>query len=188
MTKPDLSSGSDRELLHIARDVLQGQGYAVELATNGIDLILAENPYFIVAVAATNTIQDLLLSEGSAESMIAERLSSGAAGPKVWDAYLVLLTQERSSEDDATTRDLYAINYDTARLRRIAHTGVDATSVAVAHALAPFVAPTEETDLDLHDDPFLAFVDALASRGVARDIANRAVTAFEQGASLNDIL
>ena len=137
---------------------------------------------------AMNTIQDLLLSEGLAEGVIAERLSAGAVGPKKWDAYLVLLTQERSSEDDATTRDLYAINYDTARLRRIAHTGVDATSWAVAHALAPFVAPTEETSLAIHDDPFLAFVDVLASRGVARDIANRAVTAFEQGASLNDVL
>jgi hypothetical protein len=187
MTRADASTGSDQELLHIARDVLQEQGYTVELATNGVDLVLAENPYFVVAVAAMNTIQDLLLSEGLAEATIVERLNRSVVGPKKWDAYLVLLTQERSS-DDETTRDLYAINYDTARLRRIAHTGVDATSEAVAHALAPFVAPAEATNPDIHEDPFLALVDALASRGVSRELAARAVTAFDQGASLNDVL
>lgn len=188
MTNPDAQHSSDSELLHIAKGVLEAQGYRVELATAGIDLLIAENPYFVVAVAAMITIQDLVLNEGLAEASLANRLDDSVIGPKRWDAYLVLLTQERSSEDDATTRDLYAINYDTARLRRIAHTGVDATPEAVSHALAPFIAPSESTSPEIQDDPFAALVDALASRGVSRELADRAVTAFEQGASLDDVL
>jgi hypothetical protein len=188
MTNSPTSSTSDSELLTIARRVLEDEGYSVEFLTSGVNLVLAENPYFVVAVAAMSTIQELLLIEGIAEATLAARLSESAIGPKKWDAYLVLLTQERSPEDDATTRDLYAINYDTARLRRIAHTGVDATPEAVAHALAPFVAPVEATSTEMHQDPFVALVDALATRGVSRELANRAVAAFEQGASLDDVL
>lgn len=58
---------------------------------------------------------------------LAQRIESAALGPKKWDTYLVLLTQEKSAEDDDVTRDLYAINFDRSRLRRIAHTGVDPT-------------------------------------------------------------
>lgn len=188
MTNSAPQPASDSELLHIAKGVLEGQGYRVESSTAGVDLVLAENPYFVVAVAAMNTIQDLLLGEGLAETSLANRINDSSIGPKKWDAYLVLLTQERSPEDDATTRDLYAINYDTARLRRIAHTGVDATPEAVAHALAPFIAPSEATSPEIQHDPFVALVDALASRGVSRELADRAVTAFEQGASLDDVL
>ncbi|MET4428635.1 hypothetical protein [Mycolicibacterium sp. 624] len=188
MTYPETAPTSDAELLHIARSVLAEEGYSIESLASGIDLVLAENPYFVVAVAAVNTIQELLLIGGIAEASLAERLNVSTIGPKKWDAYLVLLTQERSPEDDATTRDLYAINYDTARLRRIAHTGVDATPEAVAHALAPFVAPMEASSTEILQDPFAAFVDALATRGVPREFANRAASAFEQGASLDDVL
>lgn len=182
------TTSSDPELLAIAQTVLTGQGYRVERWGEPVDLVLAENAYFVVAVAATHTIQDLIYVQGVAESALTEHLASSAIGPKKWDAYLVLLTQERSPEDDATTRELYAINYDTARLRRIAHTGVDVTPESVSHALAPFVAPSEVATTDVHADPFAAFMDALEARGVDRDLANRAITAFEQGASLDDVL
>lgn len=181
---------TDSELLHIAKGVLETHGFAVESSptTSGVDLVLAENPYFVVGVAAIKTIHELLTYEGLAETSLANRLDNSAIGPKKWDGYLVLITQERSSDEDDTTRDLYAINYDTARVRRIAHTGVDPTPEAVAHALAPFIAPSDATSSEIQDDPFVALVDALASRGVSRDFANRAAAAFEQGASLDDVL
>ena len=188
MTAPTTTPPSDPELLTVARAVLEDQGYRVEMVSGAVDLVLAENAYFVVAVAATHTIQDLILIEGVAEAALTERLDASPIGPKKWDAYLVLLTQERSPEDDATTRGLYAINYDTARLRRIAHTGIDVSPEAVAHALAPFVAPIEVTTTDIHGDPFAALVDALEARGVGRELASRAITAFEQGASLDDVL
>ena len=75
-----------------------------------------------------------------------QRLTASDAGPKRWDAYLILLTQERSPETSDTTRELFNINYDTTGLRRLAHTGVDATLTAVRQALIPFVAPIELDD------------------------------------------
>lgn len=182
------SPRSDDALLRITKAVLAEQGFQVETVSGGIDLILAENRYFVVAVAAMNTIRDLILAEPIAFEALVRRIESTALGPKKWDTYLVLLTQEKSAEDDGITRDLYAINYDTARLRRIAHTGVDPIPEAVSHALAPFVEPVATTTSAEHADALDSLLRALISRGVDKDLAQRAITAFEQGATLDDVL
>lgn len=178
---------SDDELLRVTRTVLADQGFHVETVSGSIDLVIAENRYFVVAVAAMNTIGDLIQAEPVAFQALAGLLESAALGPKKWDTYLVLLTQERSAEGDDVTRDLYAINYDTSRLRRIAHTGVDPTPDAVGHALAPFVEPSPSATA-AQADAFDSLLRTLISRGVDEDLAQRAITAFEQGATLDDVL
>lgn len=179
---------SDDDLLRIAKTVLSEQGFQVESVSGSVDLILAENSYFVVAVAAMNTTRDLILAEPVAFEALAERIGSAALGPKKWDTYLVLLTQEKSAEDDDVTRDLYSINYDTSRLRRIAHTGVDPTPEAVGHALAPFVAPATSATSAAQTDALDSLLRVLITRGVDVQLAQRAITAFEQGASLDDVL
>lgn len=183
-----LSTRSDDELLRITKAVLEEQGFQAETVSAGIDLVLAENIYFVVAVAATNTIRDLILAEPVALEALAERIGSSALGPKKWDTYLVLLTQEKSAEEDGVTRDLFAINYDTSRLRRIAHTGVEPTQIAVSHALAPFVAPSPPATAVEQLDAFESLLQGVVSRGVERELAQRAIAAFKQGASLDDVL
>jgi hypothetical protein len=188
MTDASPTVSSDRELLALARSVFVDEGYAVEDVTGDISLLLAENPYFLVAVSATSTIAQLLLAEPLAEAAVSHRLAASDPGPKRWDAYLILLTQERSPENRQTTRDLFEINYDTSNLRRIAHAGVQATLAAVRDALTPFVAPIELDDPSIARDPFDAMVAALAARGVDRDLASRAAAAFKQGVPLGDVL
>lgn len=179
---------ADRELLALARSILADEGYVVEEIEATTALVLAENPYFLVGVAATPTIAQLLVAEGIAEAMIAERLAAADPGPKRWDAYLILLTQERSPENSETTRELFNINYDTTNLRRIAHSGVDATLAAVRDAMTPFVAPIELDDPTLAQDAFSFFAEALAGRGIERDLVNRAIGGFRQGVPLGDVL
>lgn len=188
MTSTSTSARSDNELLRIAKVVLSGQGFHTESVTGDIDLVFAENSYFIVAVAAMNTIRDMIFGEPAAFEALVHRIEKVALGPKKWDTYLVLLTQERSAEDDDVTRDLYAINYDTSQLRRIAHTGVDPTPEAVSHALAPFIEPTTSLTSSAQADPLNSLLGALISRGVDQELAQRAIAAFEQGASLDDVL
>lgn len=179
---------SDDELLRITKAVLLEQGFHVETVSGDIDLVLAENTYFVVAVAAMNTIHDLILAESLVFDALAQRIKTAILGPKKWDTYLVLLTQEKSAEEDDVTRDLYAINYDTSRLRRIAHTGVDPTPEAVSHALAPFVEPATSTAPATQADALESLLHVLISRGVNEELAQRAITAFEQGVVLDDVL
>lgn len=188
MNSASTSLRSDSELLRIAKVVLSEQEFHVETVSGGIDLVLAENSFAVVAVAAMSTIRDLLLAEQAAFEALAHRLESVALGPKKWDTYLVLLTQEKSAEDDDVTRALYAINYDTSRLRRIAHTGVDPTHEAVSHALAPFVEPATSTTSAAHADALDSLLRALTSRGIDEELARRAISAFAKGVTLDDVL
>lgn len=188
MNSASPSLRTDDELLGLGRAVLAGQGFHVESVSEGIDLVLAENRYFVVAVAAMSTTRELILAEPLAFDALTQRIESVHLGPKKWDTYLVLLTQEKSSEDDDITRDLYAINYDTSRSRRIAHTGVDPSLEAVGLALAPFVEPETSIAGPAHADPFNSLLRALVSRGIDHGLAQRAITAFEQGATLDDVL
>lgn len=182
------SATSDHELLRISRVVLEEHDFHVETISEEIDLVLAENRYFVVAVAATSTIHDLIVAEPVAFETLSRRMESSILGPKKWDTYLVLLTQEKASGDAAVTRELYAINYDTSRLRRIAHTGVDPTPDAISHALAPFIEPVTSATSTLEADPLSSLLQTLVSRGVDAELAQRAITAFEQGAMLDDVL
>ena len=181
------SARTDGELLRVAGAVLTEQGFNIETVTGTVDLVLAENNYFVVAVAAMNTIVDLIQAESMAVETLAQRIASVVLGPKKWDTYLVLLTQEKSAENDAITRDLYAINYDTSRVRRIAHTGVDPTPDSVSHTLAPFFEPSSSM-ASSQTDPFESLLRALTSRGVDDELAQRAISAFKQGAMLDDVL
>ena len=156
---------TDRELLVLARSVLADEGYSVEDVDGELPLLLAENNYFVVGVATAPTIYQLLAAEGIAEAMLVDRLTSSDPGPKRWDAYLMLLTQEQSSESAEVSRDLFSINYDTVGLRRIVQTGVAPRLASVRTALAPFVEPIQLDDPSIASDPFESLVEALAARG-----------------------
>ncbi|MDQ0822355.1 hypothetical protein QFZ79_000091 [Arthrobacter sp. V4I6] len=188
MKTTPLTWRSDDELLSLTKTVLSEQGFQVETMAENIEFILAENRYSIVAVVAMNTISNLVLAEPVVLEALSQRIESVSLGAKKWDTYLVLLTQEKSAEDDAVTRDLYAINHDTSRVRRIAHTGVDPTPQAVRHALAPFIVPMTPTTPVAHVDALDLLLHALIANGVAEELAGRAVTAFRQGAPLDDVL
>lgn len=176
----------DRDLLGLARTVLVSEGFEVEMFEGEVPLLLAENKYFVVGVAATATIRDLIQAEGLAAQGLTERMSKADAGPKLWDAYLVLLTQERSPDAGSVTRELYQINYDTSRLRRLAHTGVPGTVAGVRTALTPFVRPITLDSPIVQIDPFDSMIASLTLQGVDRELAARAVDAFRQGGNVGD--
>lgn len=178
---------ADAELLALARAVLVDEGYAVEdVAEDGVPLILAENRYFVLGVVTAATIAQIVVAEGWAEEFLAARLRSADIGPKVWDAYLILLTQERLPEGSSATQELFEINYDTRGIRRIVHTDVFPRLADVRNALTPFVAPIELDDPAIGSSAFESFVESLVARGIDREVAVRAVTAFRQGADIVD--
>lgn len=178
---------SDADVAAIAKEVLVSEGFAHE----GVEehrILLAENRYFILALAATPTISELLVAEPIVENALGERLKTADVGPKLWDAYVVLLTQERPSEEGSASRPLFGINYDTRGFRRIARAGVEATVRGVRNALTPFVQPVRLEEAGLASDPFDLMVRALIKHGIDSELASRAVDIFRQGGRVNDAL
>jgi hypothetical protein len=179
----------DDELLALARTILIDEDFVVEDATaDGVRLLLAENRYFVLAVVTAATISQIVIAEGWAEEFLVGRLRSADIGPKLWDAYLILLTQERLPERGDATRDLFQINYDTRGVRRMVHSGVFPRLADVRNALTPFVAPIELDDPAIATSAFDSFIESLVARGIDREVAVRALTASRQGADIADAL
>ncbi|MDF1597515.1 MAG: hypothetical protein P1T08_15660 [Acidimicrobiia bacterium] len=180
---------ADPDLAAIAREVLSTEGFAHEsIGEAAAGILLAENRYFIIALAATPTISDLLIAEPIVERTVSERIEAANVGPKLWDAYVVLLTQERPSEEGSASRPLFGINYDTRGFRRIARAGVEPTIRGVRNALTPFVQPVRLEDAGLMDDPFDSLATALVKHGIEPELASRSVEIFQQGGRIDDAL
>lgn len=177
----------DQELLKVGSSILKANGFSLEYVSDGMDAVFAEDRNFVVIMVATSTIRDLIEAEHIALRMLGDRMHSVDLGPKVWDTYLVLLTQDRSSDDPNLMRQLFSINYDTSKVRRMAHVGVELAPESLRIVLAPFIEPTISESIIVDINPLLSLSDALISRGIAAEVAQRVVGAFEQGASLDDI-
>jgi hypothetical protein len=80
------------------------------------------------------------------------------------------------------------MNYDTRGVRRIVHSGVFPRLADVRNALTPFVAPIELDDPTIATSPFDSLVESLVARGIDREVAVRAVTAWRQGGNIADAL
>ena len=135
---------TDEDLFALARKVLSDAGFAQkEVKLQDVAVLLAENAYCIVALAATPTVDDLIAAEPQVEALLHTSVERVGIGPKLWDAYVVLLTQERPSDQRGGLRPLFNINYDTRGFRRMARVGVDANYPRSTQRPHPFRGASE---------------------------------------------
>ncbi len=180
---------TDEHLFALARTVLSDAGFTQkEVALHNAAVLLAENAYCIVALATTPTVDDLIAAEPQVEALLHSNVEREGIGPKLWDAYVVLLTQERPSDQRDGLRPLFKINYDTRGFRRMARAGVEPTIRGVRNALTPFVEPVRLEDTGLATPPLVALVAALITHGVNESVAGRAIEIYKQGGRLGDAL
>jgi hypothetical protein len=129
-------------LLQIAAALLDKAEFAtakLELSVGGHELLLAENPYFIVAVAVSPSISGLRAIDDVASVELARRVAAADIGPKQWDAYLVLLTTQRAATSADDVASLAALAHDTRAVRRLVLTDVQPGTDSLARALRPFL-------------------------------------------------
>ena len=180
---------TDEDLFAFARNVLSEAGFAQEeVKLQDTAVLLAENEYCIVALAATPTMDDLVAAEPHLEAYLNKGVGGADIGPKIWDIYVVLLTQEKPSEQGSGLLPLFEINYDTRGFRRMARVGIEATTQGVRNALIPFVPPVKLEDKEITTAPLVALSDELISRGIEESVATRAVEIYQTGGQLDDAL
>ena len=180
---------TDADVFAIAQRILPEAGYVTEVVTRRSEsILLAENAYGILGLAATATIDDLYTAEPLVETLLQTRIDGVEIGPKLWDAYVVLLTREIAGPEGSGLGPIFSINYDTRGFRRLARIGVEPTLRGVRYALTPFVAPIELEDVSLLDDPLAAMCTALISHGVEESLATRSIEIFQQGGDLDDVI
>src|SRR5438270_7781004 len=97
-----------QEHLRLADAILKGGGFATSLVrlSPNLRLLVAENEYFVLGIVIAPTLDDLLKMESALAISFVNRLATEAAGPKQWDAYLVLLTTEAGSDSNHDVTEL----------------------------------------------------------------------------------
>ena len=77
---------TDEDLFAFARNVLSEAGFAQEeVKLQDTAVLLAENEYCIVALAATPTMDDLVAAEPHLEAYLNKGVGGADIGPKIWD-------------------------------------------------------------------------------------------------------
>jgi hypothetical protein len=177
---------SDPGLLAVARRVLIRHEFRVnERSLDGADAatwLLAESEYFLLALAAGASFDDLLVLEGFLAAALATVFEDGELGPKRWDSYVVLLSS--SGADQRGAPDVVRLQYNTRSLRRLVSLGIPAREEPVAGALATFL-PLPETQPDGLRSAFEELVAQLVINGISEDQAATIVSSYRTTGSID---
>lgn len=172
----------DSRLLLLARRILERHRFRVqERRLEGLEdvgWLLAESEYFVLGVAAGETIDDLLVLEGYVADALGRLLEDGRLGAKRWDSYVVLLAT--SSVEARGRPDVVRLQHNTRSLRRLVALGTAAHEEAVATALATFL-PLPEPSKNGLRPPFDELVEQLILNGVDAAQARSAVSSYRAG-------
>ena len=177
---------SDPGLLAVARRVLTQHDFRVnERALDGADAatwLLAESEYFLLALAAGESFDDLLVLEGFLAAALATAFEDGNLGPKRWDSYVVLLSS--AGTDQRGAPDVVRLQYNTRSLRRLVSLGIPAREDTVAEALATFLPLPEPLPGGLRS-AFDELVAQLVINGIPEDQAATVVSSYRTTGSID---
>ena len=181
-TTPD----SDPQLLAAARRALGAHDFRLQESRlpkpADAPWLLAENEYFVVAVVAGRTLDDIRVFEGYVAAALNDLLAAADLGAKRWDAYVVLLA--RSDAEQRGRPEVLELEYNTRSLRRLVSLGV--TDTSVDEALSAFFALPDPPAGGL-PSAYEELVDQLVVHGIERDRAQAAVTAYRRSDGIDGI-
>jgi len=171
----------DAETILSAAGFVTRQDYITEATT---PWLLAENEFFVIAVAVASALTDAERIESFAAAELLRRVSTRDVGGKRWDAYLVILCEELVTDPEATRR-VVELQYEMRGIRRLVATGVT-DSGPVRDALRPFL-PLPPPMPGGVADAFSALVDQLTLNGIEQTKAELYVTAYAESGGLDEI-
>lgn len=195
MTTPALAS----DVLALAAEILHADDFAVQRHDLALgpagdhtrtdeappameEILLAEDPYFVVAVAASQSVAHLGQIEPFLTAHLTARMTELSVGDKIWDGYVVLLAGEQSSDLGDTT-PVYDLLYDTSYVRRMVLLGVRPTRQSLRKALRPFLSLNRLEVREVVGDVMTDLAEALAAEGIERAQASAAVERFRSRTS-----
>ena len=171
-------------LLASSAEFLTEAGYRLVAAESARDWQTAnaklfEDRYSLVGVVVYDTWRELAEGWPDAQARLVDTMATrlSRTEPKTWDGYVVLLTPGYSGTN---SRNVSLIRYDTTRVRKFVATGEDLKALGdVKRALLPLL-PLSTVRLEPFRDKLAVLKEALATRGIAPDDAERVILAFSK--------
>lgn len=183
-----MSDTTSAQLLTHAQSVLSDHGYSTDMVPLGDwTLLLGENHYFIVGVAASPSIADFETLEALAGDYLSNLVGDADVGAKRWDVYLVLLSRELPEDDGEDEAVLFELAHSTRLFRRIVRVGVVPNRTEVESALGAFLPLRLVGSFEKAEDPLTLLENELSLHGVDSATAKRVVAEFRQYESISNV-
>jgi len=148
-------------------------------------VVLAENPYYIIAFQAFDSWSKLMEDYEPIERALSDLIGRHPETPKVWDAYLVLVCRAKLFKTEEFD-EFSNLIYDTRYTRKIVRTGV--SDLTTINELAkPFVHLERARSLARDRDPLQILGEKMINSGLDKTVINKLITVFKEGGDLSNV-
>lgn len=157
--------------------------YTAPIVKDADPVVLAENPYYVIAFQAFDSWSKLIENYEQIESALSHLMEKHPKTPKVWDAYLVLVcrTELYKPEEFDELSDLI---YNTRYTRKIVRVGV-ADLTTIDEVVKPFLHLEKARIRARERDPLRILGDKIVKAGLDKTLVDKTVTVFREGGDLS---
>lgn len=148
-------------------------------------VVIAENPYYLIAFQIFDAWDQLLASTPSIELALWRLLEASPETHKTWDAYLVLACRGELTLSDEYNQ-LSNLVYDTRRTRKIVRVNVGDRLTEIDDAVRPFTALEQARVAARDRDPLSLLAQRLEASGFESALIRRVVTTFMETGHIID--
>lgn len=162
------------------------QTKAWQIVTDTEPLVLAENPYYIIAFQVFDIWDELVKAAGRVELALSDLITKSAPTDKTWDAYLVLVCRNELHGYEELN-ELSNLIYDTRFTRKIVRAGLGDSLEKVKEAVKPFISLERARYTAKHRNPLDLLEDKLVESGWDRYEIGKLKTIFKERGSLENV-
>lgn len=149
-------------------------------------LVLAENPYYIIAFQVFDIWDELVKAAGRVELALSDLITKSAPTDKTWDAYLVLVCRNQLHGYEELN-ELSNLIYDTRFTRKIVRAGLGNSLDQVKEAVRPFISLERARYTAKHRNPLDLLEDKLVESGWDRYEIGKLKIVFKERGSLENV-
>jgi len=170
--------------------ILKEAGYDVrtwELVAGLEPVVLAENPYYLIAFQVFDLWSNLVEAAGQIELALSDIIGKHKETAKVWDAYMVLVcrTQLHGIEQFNQFSNL---TYDTRHTRKIIRAGLGDSLTRLDEIARPFISLTKVRSTAKGRDPLRILGDKMIESGdVEGTEIERLISIFKEQGDLTSV-
>jgi len=146
-------------------------------------VVLAENPYYVIAFQAFDSWSGLYKDYEQIEIALSQLMEKHPQTPKVWDSYLVLVCRAKlyKPEEFDEFSDLV---YNTRYTRKIVRAGVN-DLITIDEVIKPFIQLKKARTRARERDPLALLGEKMIKDGIDEILVNRLITVFKEGGDIS---
>lgn len=157
--------------------------HIVPIVEDSEPVVLAENPYYVIAFQAFDLWSKLIEDYQQIEIALSQLIEKHPRTPKVWDTYLVLVCRAElyKPEEFDEFSDLI---YNTRYTRKIVRAGVG-NLTAIDEVVKPFIHLEKARIHARERDPLNILGEKMITGGIDEALVNKLITVFKEGGDLS---